>query len=62
MERGTREYLLAEKIIHLEDALKTANENARKYGRLGVGVQSDGPSFRNANTFHARVRKILKEL
>lgn len=61
MERGSNEYRLAERIVHLEDALKIANENARKHGMLGVGAGS-GVSFRRANSFHARVRKILKEL
>jgi hypothetical protein len=62
MERGSREYQLAERIIHLEDALHIANENARKEGKLGVGAQTSGVSFHKAATFHARVRRILKNL
>ncbi len=59
--RELREYHLAEMIIHLQDALKTANENAHKHGMLGVLPQTTSPTFRNAAKFHARVRKLLKE-
>lgn len=60
--RGTKEYALAMKIVNLEDALNIANKNARKDGKLGVLPNCGGPSFREANKFHARVRQILKEI
>jgi hypothetical protein len=61
MERQSREYKLAERILHLEDALNTANKNAKRNGMLGV-IANTCVSFSQASAFHARVRKILKEI
>jgi hypothetical protein len=60
MKSTRKELNMAMKIIHLEDALKQANENAKKNGQLGVLPQSGRPSFRDANNFYARVRKEIE--
>lgn len=59
--RETKEYHLGERVLRLEEALKTANNILRKNGMLGVLPQYSPPSFREANAYHARVRKILKD-
>jgi len=59
---GGKEYQLAMMVIHLQDALDTANANAKKIGHLGVLPQYGQPSFREASKFHARVRKLIKSL
>lgn len=61
MNRNTKEYLLAERIVFLEDALKTANSELSKKGSLGV-LPDHSVSFKNASKHHARVRKTVKEI
>lgn len=60
--REGKEYRLAEMVIHLQDALDTANANAKKKGMFGVSPQYGLPSFHEASKFHARVRKLIKSL
>ena len=61
MEYTAKEFALAMRVVRLEDALKTANENASKQGMMGVLPDSGGPSFRRARKFYARVRKTIRE-
>lgn len=58
INRNTMEYQLAEKIVHLEDALSTANKLLNEDGKLGV-LPSRSVRFREGNTFHKRVRQLL---
>ncbi len=58
--RGTTEYKLAERIIHLERALKIANGELKKRHSLGVGTDFQ-VSFREASKFHKEVREIIKK-
>ena len=58
ISRNTIEYQLAERIVHLEDALKTANKLLNEDGKLGV-LPDRSIRFREGQTFHKRVRKTL---
>lgn len=58
INRNTIEYQLAERIVHLEDALSTANKLLNEDGKLGV-LPSRSVRFRDGKTFHKRVRKTL---
>lgn len=60
MNRGSLEYKLAERIVHLEDALDTANCLLNKDGKLGI-IPNHGVDFREGRKFHKRVNKILNE-
>lgn len=56
-----REYRLAEKIIHLEDALNTANGVLNRHKLLGV-LPNDSVSFKESSAFYKRVREMLKKI
>jgi len=58
--RELQTYKLAEKIVHLQDALDTANSVLKKNGKLGV-LPDSSVSFRKGQKFHKRVREILQE-
>jgi len=58
-DRTSIEYQLAERIIHLERALKIANKELKKFGSLGV-LPNYSISFKESSTFHKDVRKVLK--
>ncbi|NJO62864.1 MAG: hypothetical protein HC836_32980 [Richelia sp. RM2_1_2] len=55
------EYRLAEKIVHLQNALETANNVLNKNGMLGV-LPDHSVSFWKGKKFHKEVREILKDL
>ena len=59
MKLINKEYKLAEKIVFLQEALKTANDTLNKSGMIGV-LPSSSVSFREASSHHAKVRKTLK--
>lgn len=59
MKRDSKEYRLAERVIHLENALKTANQILNENGLLGV-LPDFSVSFHEAPKFHSKVRKELK--
>lgn len=50
---------MAEYVVRLEKALGTANSILNKEGKLGVLPTETSVSFRNANTFHKKVRTVL---
>lgn len=58
MDRDSKEYELAEKIVFLESALATANKVLNDEGKLGVLPRSS-VSFWEGSKHHARVRKVL---
>ena len=59
--RGTKEYVLAERIVFLEEALSTANDVLKENRLLGV-LPSMGVSFRKASKHHKKVREILNNI
>ena len=59
--RNSNEYRLAEKIIHLQDALNKSNSLLNMDGKLGV-LPNHSVSFRDSSSFHKRVRKLLNVL
>lgn len=59
--RGNVDYALAIQLCRLQEALDRANKNAAKDGKLGVMPQSGGASFRESASFHAKVRKVIKD-
>ena len=59
IKRDSNEYRLAEKIVHLEDALKTANQELNKLGKFGV-LPNRSVDFKDGSEFHKRVRDIIK--
>jgi len=61
MEYTAKEFALAMRIVHLQEALDQANKNAKEDGKLGVLPDSGVPSFRRARRFYACVRKVIKE-
>ena len=61
MEYTEKEFALAKRVVELEDCLKTANDNARKNGMLGVLASRYNPSFKKARAYYARVRKVIRE-
>ena len=60
MQRDSKEYRLAEKIVHLQDALNQSNSLLNKDGNLGV-IPNHSVSFRESQSFHKKVRKVLDE-
>lgn len=58
-DRNTIEYALAEKIVHLQDALELANKILNDKKLLGV-LPSRSVSFRESNKHHKKVRYVLK--
>jgi len=60
IDRGDTSYALAMKIVHLENALNTANSVLNKHGMLGV-LPNHSVSFRKGRTFHKKVREVLKK-
>lgn len=60
MQRDSKEYRLAEKIVHLQEALNLSNSLLNGYGSLGV-ISNHSVSFRESPTFHKKVRKVLNE-
>lgn len=60
--RDTKEYLLAEKIVFLQNALDTANMILNNNGMLGVMADSTGVNFRNASKHHKKIRNVLKDI
>lgn len=63
MEYTAKEFLLAKKIVRLQEALNQANRNAIKNGMLGVLAENEHThvTYREKNTFYANVRKVLRE-
>lgn len=61
VERNSKEYKLAERIVFLQSALNTANERFKERGEFGVGPDNS-ISFRKAASHHAKVRRVLKEV
>jgi len=59
--RGEQVRRLAIKIVHLQEALDTANKNAKKDGKLGVLPNTGGPSFRESNGFRKKMKVVLEE-
>lgn len=58
--RNSKEYQLAERIVHLEEALTTANSILNKEGKLGV-LPNGSVSFHEGKKFHKKVRVVLNE-
>jgi len=60
IHRNAREYALAIRVVHLENALQIANNLLNKDGKLGV-LASRSIRFRDGMKFHKRVRKIINQ-
>jgi uncharacterized coiled-coil DUF342 family protein len=60
-DRWSNEYRLAEKIVHLQEALRLANKSLNEDGKLGVCV-SQTVGFRDGAKFHAKVRTVLESI
>lgn len=59
--RDTKSYTLAVRIVHLQEVLDEANCALNKHGLLGV-IPDLSISFRKSSAFHAKVRKVLKNI
>ena len=57
-DRNSKEYELAEKIVHLQEALDLANKILKEHGKLGV-LPNYGVSFKESAMFHKKVRELL---
>jgi len=58
INRKSKEYRLAEKIVHLEIALELANHMLKNNHKLGV-IPNQNVRFKDGNSFHKKVRKII---
>jgi hypothetical protein len=57
-DKWSSEYRLAERIVHLEEALDLANKLLNDDGNLGV-IPSRTVRFRKSANFHKKVREVI---
>jgi hypothetical protein len=60
IDRNSREYKLAEKIVFLTEALKRSNKILNEDEKLGV-LPNHSISFKESKKHHKEVRKIIIE-
>ncbi len=61
IDRNTAIYRLAEKLVHTQKALEAANRILTNTGLMFALIPDRTPPFCEASTFHAKVRKEIKE-
>ncbi len=61
VDRNSREYKLAEKVVFLTESLELTNKMLNEDGKLGV-LPNISVSFKNSKKHHSKVRKLLETI